>query len=85
MFLEQEIINKVSKRVVEMSVFNGEIPKHLDFDEIHDECLHIKINGEYAEDNDILYNIIVSIINDENIIRKINERIEYLYENGIVF
>ena len=67
-----------------MSVCNGEIPKPLDYGAIHDECLHIKINGEYAEDNNILYNVIVSIINDKNVIRRINERIEYLYENGIV-
>lgn len=84
MFLENEIINKVAQRVVEMAIFNGEIPKSLDFDEIHDECLFIKINGEKAEDNDILYRIILSIINDKNVIRKINNKIEYLYENGIV-
>lgn len=84
MFLENKIINKVAQRVVEMAVFDGEVPKSLDFDEIHDECLHIEINGEKAEDNDILYRIILSIINDENVIKEINNKIEYLYENGIV-
>lgn len=77
------LVNKIVKYEVDSLNFNGETPKHLDLDDIHDISLFIEIKGVKIEDDDVLYNWLLSIL-DEDIISDINNKLLEMYEYGTI-